>query len=190
MECLYSNTKIICRTRECFPMAKRCVCPRILGFMLGNYQMTLFTHVSGVYELICGQRSWGRMNQDEGRVNSGNNSATLTVSRKGKPQRYALTGLDSMAADSTVTQRSFGCGYAAFTVVSCRVGMIFQNPESSELARAFGFFCPDNDLITAFLRSSRDARQTFRLRSAVLSFWGGLLDFCSLQSCRYMVKFK
>ena len=27
-------------------------------FLLGNYQLTLFTHVSGEYELITGQRSW------------------------------------------------------------------------------------------------------------------------------------
>jgi len=31
-------------------------------FLLGNYQLTLFAHVSGEYELITGQRAGGRMN--------------------------------------------------------------------------------------------------------------------------------
>ena len=84
-------------------------------FLLGNYQLTLFAHVSGEYELICGQRSWGRLNQAERRVNSGDNSATITVQREGRSRKFALTGINSIAADSTVTQRRFGCGYAAYT---------------------------------------------------------------------------
>ena len=84
-------------------------------FLLGNYQLTLFAHVSGKYELICGQRSWGRLNQAVGRINSGDNAATITVQREGKARCYSLTGIDSIAADSTVTQRFFGCGYAAYT---------------------------------------------------------------------------
>ena len=84
-------------------------------FLLGNYQLTLFAHVSGEYELICGQRSWGRLNQVEGRVNSGDNAATISVKRDGKEQKFALTGLNSIAADNAITQRRFGCGYAAYT---------------------------------------------------------------------------
>ena len=31
-------------------------------FLLGNCQLTLFAHVSGTYDLITGQRAYGRMN--------------------------------------------------------------------------------------------------------------------------------
>ena len=34
-------------------------------FVLGNYQLTVFAHVSGQYELLTGQRAWARMNQGD-----------------------------------------------------------------------------------------------------------------------------
>lgn len=52
-------------------------------FLLGNYRITLFTHVSGEYELITGQRSWGRLNQGK-RVNSGSNSSAITGRHTGR----------------------------------------------------------------------------------------------------------
>lgn len=83
-------------------------------FLLGNYQLTLFAHVSGEYELICGQRSWARLNQSVGRVNSGDNSASIIVKREGKSQRFPLTGIDSVATDNAVARKRFGCGYAIY----------------------------------------------------------------------------
>ena len=47
-------------------------------FVLGNYQLTAFAHVSGQYELITGQRAWARMNQGD-RKNTGKNDARLEV---------------------------------------------------------------------------------------------------------------
>lgn len=78
-------------------------------FLLGNYQLTVFTHVSGEYELITGQRSWGRVNQGKEK-NSGANRAELTINGKS----YSLTGMDSLAADPSVCERSFGCGFADY----------------------------------------------------------------------------
>ena len=79
-------------------------------FLLGNYRITVFTHVDGTLEIITGERSWGRLNQGE-RVNSGANACTLTLDGK----EYALVGPGSLAEDPAVCNRVFGCGYATWT---------------------------------------------------------------------------
>ncbi|MCW3790243.1 hypothetical protein OM416_01560 [Paenibacillus sp. LS1] len=87
-------------------------------FLLGNYQLTLFTHVSGEYELITGQRSWGRMNQGETK-NSGMNRSVLDILDGGNiKESITLTGMQSLSADPSVCKRSFGCGFAnyAYTI--------------------------------------------------------------------------
>jgi hypothetical protein len=65
-------------------------------FLLGNYQFKLFAHVSGQYEMITGQRAWGRMNQGP-KPNSGLNSSTLEIVNKtGKTEKsLLLTGMNS-----------------------------------------------------------------------------------------------
>ncbi len=78
-------------------------------FLLGNYRLTLFTHVSGEYELISGERAWVRINQGE-RINSGSNISVLTVGKK----EISLVGMDSLAADPSVCKRTFGCGFAQY----------------------------------------------------------------------------
>ena len=78
-------------------------------FLLGNYQLTLFTHISGEYEILTGQRSWGRMNQGS-TPNSGVNHALLTIGGK----TISLAGKGSVCEDSTRCQRTFGCGWAKF----------------------------------------------------------------------------
>ena len=84
-------------------------------FVLGNYQLTLFTHVSGQYELITGQRAWARMNQGD-RKNTGKNDARLEVlsADGGIAKTYPLVGMNSLSADSTKCSRTFGCGYAQY----------------------------------------------------------------------------
>lgn len=79
-------------------------------FLLGNYRFTLFTHISGEYELISGQRSWARINQGE-RSNSGVNSSVISIDGA----EYSLTGMDSPAADSGRCERVFGCGFANYS---------------------------------------------------------------------------
>ncbi|MBQ6209419.1 MAG: hypothetical protein IJK42_06570 [Prevotella sp.] len=84
-------------------------------FVLGNYQLTLFAHVSGQYELITGQRAWARMNQGD-RKNSGQNDARIEcLDDKGNvTAAYPLVGIGSLAADSTKCRRTFGCGFAHY----------------------------------------------------------------------------
>ena len=87
-------------------------------FLLGNYQLTLFTHVSGTYDLITGQRAYGRMNAAwEGTPAC---RSALTV---GKDVPLSLIGLSSPAADPDVCKRTFGCGFAtyAYTLPNCTV---------------------------------------------------------------------
>ena len=78
-------------------------------FLLGNYRFTMFAHVSGEYELISGQRAWARINQGE-QKNSGVNSSVFTLN--GVP--YALTGMNSLAAEAENCERTFGCGFANY----------------------------------------------------------------------------
>lgn len=85
-------------------------------FLLGNYRITVFTHVDGTLELITGERSWARLNQGE-RVNSGVNAATITLDGK----TYSLVGPGSLAEDPVVCSRVFGCGYALWTY---RIGKV------------------------------------------------------------------
>lgn len=89
--------------------------PKDPWFLLGNSQITVFTHVSGEYELLTGQRAWGRVNQGD-RMNSGANSACLKVyCRDGKTSEYRLAGMNSKAAESKSCERVFGCGFADYT---------------------------------------------------------------------------
>ena len=80
-------------------------------FILGNYRMNLFTHVSGEYELVCGQRGWGRVNIGD-RPNSGANQASISI--RNLKKTYALTGMKSLATDYSSCKRLFGCGYADY----------------------------------------------------------------------------
>lgn len=76
-------------------------------FLLGNYQFTLFAHVSGEYELITGQRAWGRMNKGK-KINSGINNSIFKNLNTNK--EYELVGINAV-----LSKREFGCGFANFT---------------------------------------------------------------------------
>jgi len=97
------------------PDGQKAKIPEDPWFLLGNYQMTLFTHVSGRYELITGQRAWGRMNQGK-EVNTGENASVVKVlDNEGAVQEtIRLVGIGSEAADVKVCQRTFGCGFAQY----------------------------------------------------------------------------
>lgn len=96
--------------REKLPNGTPVKLPEDPWFLLGNYRVTMFTHVSGEYELISGQRSWARINQGN-RRNSGVNSAAITING----QRIVLTGMESVSANPEKCQRVFGCGFAEYT---------------------------------------------------------------------------
>ncbi|RPH29509.1 hypothetical protein EHM92_09670, partial [bacterium] len=80
-------------------------------FLLGNYRLTLFTHASGVYQIMTGERSWARLNQSG--KSYGENGAELVLRSAGN-ERIQLVGLQSAAADEKKCARVFGTGYARF----------------------------------------------------------------------------
>ena len=95
--------------RETLPNGEKVKLPEDPWFLLGNYRLTLFTHVNGEYELISGQRSWAKVNFG-GYPNKGANASSVSVDGK----EYALTGMDSIAADPDKCRRIFGCGFANY----------------------------------------------------------------------------
>jgi Glycosyl hydrolase 36 superfamily, catalytic domain len=79
-------------------------------FLTGNYRLTLFTHASGLYQIITGERAWGRMNQGDARW-GGANSAAIEISG----ERHELIGLDAPAAIAAT--KRFGVGFARYDYV-------------------------------------------------------------------------
>jgi len=78
-------------------------------FLLGNYRLTLFTHVSGMYEIISGQRSWARINQGEER-----NSAACRAFIRVDDTEVSLLGMDYYQMQRK-NANAFGCGFASYT---------------------------------------------------------------------------
>lgn len=76
-------------------------------FLTGNYRLTLFTHASGLYQILTGERAWGRMNQGDARW-GGANSATIEIAG----ERHDLIGLDAPAA--IAAGKRFGVGFARY----------------------------------------------------------------------------
>ena len=84
-------------------------------FIIGNYQLTVFPHVSGEYELISGQRSWARLNHGD-KPNSGSNFARIRIISDNSQHTtdIELSGTNSLAANPALCKRTFGCGYAQY----------------------------------------------------------------------------
>lgn len=78
-------------------------------FLLGNYRLTLFAHASGIFQFLSGERGWARLNGVQ-QPNYGWNEASLAVD--GRQTR--LTGLNSVATDPSIVQKSFGVGTAKY----------------------------------------------------------------------------
>jgi cellobiose phosphorylase len=76
-------------------------------FLIGNYRFTLFAHVSGIYEILSGERAWGRLNQGP-QMWSGANHAAVTVDGETVP----LVGLKESAAQTA--EKDFGIGSAQY----------------------------------------------------------------------------
>jgi len=76
-------------------------------FLLGNYRLTFIAHASGHYQLLTGERAWGRMNQGEQRWSGGNRAIAMIGG-----QRHDLVGLDAVAAQES--QKRFGAGFARY----------------------------------------------------------------------------
>src|ERR1700738_2336378 len=76
-------------------------------FLLGNYRLTLFAHVSGMVQILSGERAWGRLNQGP-ETWSGANHASVEANGTTVP----LIGVDAAAARSA--EKLFGVGYAQY----------------------------------------------------------------------------
>jgi len=75
-------------------------------FILGNYRMTLFVHVSGAYQFITAERGWARLNH--GGKNQGWNQSVLHItSNDGTTKSHSLTGVTS-------ANQVFGVGHARY----------------------------------------------------------------------------
>lgn len=82
-------------------------------FLLGNYRMALITHASGRYQFLTAERVWARINAAD-QTNYGWNDASLEF-KNNATQKVALVGLNSIAADPAVVQKTFGVGVARYT---------------------------------------------------------------------------
>jgi hypothetical protein len=83
--------------------------PKDPFFMMGNYKFLVFPHVSGIYQLLCGERAWGRLNDADSLINYGANNAQIKING----QAMQLVGLNSLAASGT-TRHTFGVGFARY----------------------------------------------------------------------------
>lgn len=86
---------------------KRDYLPEDPFFLLGNYRLTVFAHVSGAFQILSGERAWGRLNQGE-QIFSGANDATVEVSGK----QTQLVGVHAPAAQRA--EKVFGIGFAQY----------------------------------------------------------------------------
>jgi hypothetical protein len=81
-------------------------------FILGNYRLTVFPKVSGLYRVVSGERGWTRLNEPHD--GTPENEARLEIGRKGQTKAYDLLGLSGVCADASRSHRQFGCGYARY----------------------------------------------------------------------------
>ncbi len=84
-------------------------------FLLGNYRLALFTHSSGIYQLITAERAWARLNASAERPNYGWNEASLVFRKNNTSSKVVLTGVKSIAANASLVKKEFGVGYARYS---------------------------------------------------------------------------
>ena len=127
-------------------------------FLLGNYRLTLFTHASGLYQLVSGERAWGRLNQGD-KPWSGASQATVEIGDK----VYKLIGLDEPVA--MAAEKCFGVGfgryrYALGTDVTVeRLLSVLPSTKTGDGASAF--------LVQVRLRNNSAAPRTIRYAESV-----------------------
>ena len=83
-------------------------------FLLGNYRMSLITHASGIYQFLTAERAWARINAAD-QTNYGWNDAGIVFRNNKSIKQVTLTGLQSIAANAAITQKSFGVGFARYS---------------------------------------------------------------------------
>ena len=80
------------------------------AILLGNSRIKVRAHLSGIYELISGERCWGRFNADPLRPDYGKNRATVYVGNKA----IQLVGQGSLAVSSDKCEVYSGAGFVRY----------------------------------------------------------------------------
>lgn len=80
------------------------------AFLVGNSRIKIRSHVSGIYELISGERSWARFNADPSRPDYGRNSASVVIDNK----EIELVGLSSLAMRPGKCDVYSGAGFVRY----------------------------------------------------------------------------
>lgn len=80
------------------------------AFLLGNYRISLMTHVSGLYQIMSGERSLAWFNADPERPDHGLNRATVYVDNR----PVELAGYNSLAADPIRCIVESGIGFTKY----------------------------------------------------------------------------
>lgn len=81
-------------------------------FILGNYRLTVFPKVSGLYRIVSGERGWTRLNEPTSSIEQ--NSSRVEVTRSGQKKTYELLGLSGVCANAQRSRRLFGCGFVRY----------------------------------------------------------------------------
>lgn len=129
-------------------------------FLLGNYRLTLFAHAGGHYQVLSGDRAWGRLNQGDA-INSGSNGARLTIDG----EDYELVGYPPPAGNSVPARLVAGTGYIHYQYepgedVHCE--RILATPPSARVNEGYSAF-----LLRIVLRNEGDATRKLRYREYI-----------------------
>ena len=80
------------------------------AILVGNSRVKIRTHMSGLYELISGERCWAIFNADPQRPDYGKNRATVYVSNT----KYELAGPSSLAMTPGKCEVYSGAGFVRY----------------------------------------------------------------------------
>ena len=134
-------------------------------FLLGNYRTALIMHASGIYQFLTAERAWAGINASE-QTNYGWNDASLLLKNKRRWDKVALVGVQSIAADASRTQKSFGVGFARYGYnldndISCtRIISVKPSPKINSGNRSF--------VITVILKNDGTQTQSLRYNERML----------------------
>ena len=141
-------------------------------FLLGNPQLTLFCHVSGVYDLLTGQRAWGQMNTP---LPGGTQVLAVleTAARDRTARRTVLTGPGSPAWTGEGCRRIFGCGFAywEYDLPGLRLTRNLSVPPADSPKGGVSAV-----LVTVTVKNTGDTPVTFRYTEALPARYGTLED--------------
>lgn len=84
--------------------------PEDPAFLLGNYRLSLKTHLSGKYEIMSGERVWARFNADPERPDYGKNRAVAIIDK----QEVDLTGINSITSSPVRYSVETGIGFTRY----------------------------------------------------------------------------